>query len=117
MRRTTTAVLAAAVVALTGCSGGSDESAKPKTSTTTTVAATPSLSRAETKRLCTAAVAEAAPGWEDWNFSPGEWADDPRTPEECLPLKDDDDPAQGNRDFMGALIEGLDEADDPRAEH
>lgn len=118
MRRTTTALLAA-VLALAGCSSsGSDESATSKTPSATaaaTVTASPSLSRGETMRLCSVAVSEAAPGWEDWNFPPGEWSDDPRTPKECQQLKDDEDPTRGNRDFMEALIDGLEIADDPRA--
>lgn len=60
-------------------------------------------------------VAEAAPGWDDWNYNPGGWQDDPRTPEVCLGLADDEVPSRGNRAFMDALIAGLEMADDPRA--
>lgn len=113
MRHTTATLLAVAVLALAGCS--SSDGGKPAT-VTTTATATPTLSHAETTRLCSLAVAEAAPGWEDWNFDPGAWQDDPRTPAVCLGLVDEEDPTQGNRDFMGALLDGLELADDPRAD-
>lgn len=116
MRRTATTLLA---LLLTGtavsCSSSGDDKPEAKPRATVTATATPSLSPAETKRQCTAAVAEAAPGWEDWNFSPGAWSDDPRTPKVCLGLVDEDDPTQGNRDYMEALLDGLKIADDPRA--
>ncbi|KQW06950.1 hypothetical protein [Streptomyces sp. Root369] len=119
MRRTTAALLAAACLALAGCSSGGEPEKKTVTVTATTrpttPAATPALSRADTKRQCSGAVAEAAPGWDDWNFDPGDWADDPRTPAVCRGLTDEDDPTQGNRDFMGALLDGLGMANDPRA--
>ncbi|MFE7072698.1 hypothetical protein ACFU96_21710 [Streptomyces sp. NPDC057620] len=118
MRNTTiVTLLLAATLALTGC-GSSDNSSEPDkpAKATVTVTATPKLSREETKLQCTDAISEAAPGWEDWNYSPGEWADDPRTPDVCQGLVDEDDPTQGNRDFLQALLDGLDAADDPRAE-
>ena len=116
MRRTTTTVLLAAVFALAGCSSDAEpEKAAVTVTATATPTATPSLSRAETTRLCTDAVAEAAPVWTDWNFDPGAWQDDPRTPAVCKGLADKDIPSRGNRDFMGALLAGLELADDPRA--
>lgn len=119
MSRTTTAVLATALLlgAAVGCSssGDGEAEAKPRATATVTATAAPSLSPAEIKRQCSAAVAEAAPGWEDWSFSPGEWADDPRTPKVCLGLKDEEFPPRGNREFLAALIDGLNAADDPRA--
>lgn len=118
MRHTTTTatLLLAASLALAGCSSPSGKPAKTATTTTATrPAASPSLSQAETKRLCSVAVAEAAPGWEDWNFNPGGWQEDPRTPEVCKGLADKENPPRGNRAFMDALIDGLDMADDPRA--
>lgn len=114
MRRTTTTVLLAAVLALAGCSSDA-EPEKVTATVTATPTVSPSLSRAETTRLCTDAVAEAAPGWTDWNFNPGAWQDDPRTPAVCQGLADKDIPSRGNRDFMGALLAGLELADDPRA--
>ncbi|MEV6408854.1 hypothetical protein AB0M58_38975 [Streptomyces bobili] len=104
MRRTVTALLLATL---------------PVTVTATATAtptATPSLSQAETMRLCSVAVAEAAPAWEDWNYAPGDWQDDPRTPEVCQGLADEENPPRGNRAFMQVLIDGLEMADDPRAE-
>jgi hypothetical protein len=115
MRRTTLAALAAACLALAGCSSGGSEPEKTVTVTSTPPPATPSLSQAETARLCSVAVSEAAPEWEDWNFDAGEWPDDPRTPEVCLGLVDEENPPRGNREFMTALIDGLELADDPRA--
>jgi hypothetical protein len=121
MRRTTTAVLLAATLALAGtaCSSGSDgDDGKPaaKPAATKTVTASPSLSRTETARQCSLAVSEAAPGWEDWSFSPGGWQDDPRTPDVCQGLADEENPPRGNREFMAALLDGLELADDPRAD-
>jgi hypothetical protein len=121
MHRTTAALLTATCLALAGCSSGGEPATKTVTVTATptaasaTPAAAPAVNRAETKSLCTDAVADAAPGWEDWNFDPGAWPDDPRTPAVCLGLVDEADPTQGNRDFMGALLDGLGMADDPRA--
>ena len=117
MRHTTAILLTAACLALAGCSSSSDDS-KPQANATATVTvvATPSLSRTETKRLCSVAVAEAAPGWEDWNFDPGNWQDDPRTPEVCKGLVDKDWAPRGNREFQDALLDGLEMADDPRAQ-
>lgn len=116
MRYTTTIVLAAAL-ALAGCSSsdGDDKPAAKKPAATKTVTATPSLSQAETKRQCSEAVAAEAPGWEDWSFSPGGWQDDPRTPDVCQGLADEENAPRGNREFMAALIDGLEMADDPRA--
>lgn len=117
MRHTTTVVLLAAGLALAGCSS----SDKPDPAPTVTVTATPTpiappvLSEAEVKVRCSAAVAEAAPGWEDWNVDPGGWQSDPRTPQECLALADEENPPSGNRAFMDAFINGLEAADDPRA--
>jgi hypothetical protein len=114
--RHTTILLAAVCLALAGCSSGGEPAAKTVTVTATaTPTATPVLSQAETARLCSVAVAEAAPGWEDWNYSPGEWQNDPRTPQVCQGLADETDPPSGNRAFMDALIDGLQMADDPRA--
>ncbi|MFD7794338.1 hypothetical protein [Streptomyces sp. NPDC059759] len=118
MHRTATALLAAALLlagAAVGCGSSSDDKPETKPTPVVTVTATPSLSQAETKRQCSVAVAEAAPDWEDWNFDPGKWADDPRTPKVCLGLKDEEFPPRGNREFMSALLDGLDMADDPRA--
>ncbi|WP_329336118.1 hypothetical protein OG252_13175 [Streptomyces sp. NBC_01352] len=115
MRRTTI-LLATACLALAGCSSGGEPEKEPVTVTATpTPTATPSLSQAETMRQCSVAVSEEAPGWEDWNYNPGEWQDDPRTPPACLGLVDEEIPSRGNRAFMEALIEGLEMADDPRA--
>ena len=115
MRRTTTTVLLAAVFALAGCSSDAEPEAAVTVTATPTPTAAPSLSQAETTRLCTVAVAEAAPGWTDWNFDFGAWQDDPRTPAACQGLADKDIPSRGNRAFMGALLDGLELADDPRA--
>jgi hypothetical protein len=67
-------------------------------------------------RQCSTAVSEAAPDWEDWNYSPGGWQDDPRTPEVCLGLADEVNPPRGNRAFREAFREGLELADAPRAQ-
>jgi uncharacterized lipoprotein len=119
MRRTATALLAATCLALAGCSSSSDNKPAAKATETVTATATPtatpSLSQAETSRQCSVAVSEAAPQWEEWNYSPGEWQDDPRTPEVCQGLADEENPPSGNRAFMDALIAGLEMADDPRA--
>lgn len=119
MRRTV--LLAASVcLALAGCSSGGEPEKETVTVTASptpavTPSATPSLSQAAVESACTAAVAEAAPGWEDWNFDLDGWQDDPRTPAECLPLVDEEVPSRGNRAFYGALLDGLELADDPRA--
>lgn len=118
MRHTTTALLLAALaLAGAGCSNGNDGDGKAAAPAKTTVTATPTLSQAETKRQCSVAVAEAAPDWDDWNYDNlGEWQDDPRTPDVCQGLADKDYPPRGNREFQDALIDGLDMADDPRAD-
>lgn len=119
MRRTTTALIFTAILTLAGCSSESDDD--PKAVATETVTATamptalPSLSQAETQRLCSVAVSEAAPGWEDWNISLANWQNDPRTPEICKGLANEEFPPRGNRAFQDALIDGLRMADDPRA--
>lgn len=119
MRRTTTGLLTAAFILGGGavaCSSSGNDTAEAKPSTVTaTVTTTPSLSQAEVKSQCSDAIAEAAPGWDDWNFNPGEWQKDPRTPKVCLGLADAEEPTRGNRAFMGALLDGLGRADDPRA--
>lgn len=122
VRTATTAVITAAIFAagLTAC-GSNGAEAKPTEKTTVTVAApttptaAPSLSQAETAQQCSVAVSEAAPEWEDWNFDLGNWQDDPRTPEVCQGLADETFPPRGNRAFQDALIDGLELADDPRA--
>lgn len=117
--RHTTILLAAACLALAGCSSGGDSDASSKPTTTATAAptpsVTPSLSQAEIADQCTAAVAEAAPGWDDWDIDLANWQDDPRTPEECKGLADEEFPPRGNRAFQDAWIDGLELADDPRA--
>jgi hypothetical protein len=125
--RTTAGVLAVLALTLTAC-GSSDDSgddkAQPSANTasttasatpTTTPSTAPSLSQAELSRQCSEAVAEAAPGWQDWNFDLAGWQDDPRTPDECQGLADEEFPPRGNRAFQDALIDGLEIADDPRA--
>lgn len=120
--RTITAVALAVVLAGCGSSGSDDKAEAPATDTATTApptpttpSASPSLSQAETARQCSVAVSEAAPGWDDWNFDPGGWQDDPRTPPVCQGLADEEFPPRGNRAFMDALLAGLQTADDPRA--
>lgn len=115
MRRTV--LLAACLLALAGCSSGGEPEAEKATVTATpspTPSTSPSLSQDEIASACTDAVAEAAPGWEDWSFDPGGWQEDPRTPKVCLGLADEDWPPRGNRAYMDALIQGLKLADDPR---
>ncbi|WP_042174501.1 hypothetical protein [Streptomyces sp. NBRC 110035] len=116
-RTTTTGVLAVLTLTLTACSSSDS---KPETvPSTVTASATPStaptLSEDELKQQCSDAIAEAAPGWDDWNYNPGAWQADPRTPEVCQGLADEANPARGNRAFMDALTTGLEMADDPRA--
>lgn len=118
MRRTTTLLVCLLLAgAAVGCSSGGEPEKETVTVTASAPApvSTPSLSQAETKSQCSAAVAEAAPAWEDWNVDPGGWQDDPRTPKVCLGLADQVDPPSGNRAYMDALIDGLRMADDPRA--
>ncbi|WP_121701536.1 hypothetical protein [Streptomyces sp. E5N298] len=122
MRRTIILLTLAACLALAGCSSSYDEPSAKVTETVTATAAPaatpsldPSLSQAEIASQCTNAIAEAAPSWEDWNYSPGGWQDDPRTPTVCQGLADEDNPPAGNRAYMQALIVGLEMADDPRA--
>ncbi len=123
-RTTTAGVLAVLALTLTACSSSdnasTDSKPKPAPSTANATASaepstTPTLSEDEIKQQCTEAIAEAAPSWDDWNYNPGAWQDDPRTPDECLPLADEEVPARGNRAFMAALVAGLEMADDPRA--
>jgi hypothetical protein len=121
IRTTTAGILTVLALTLTAC-GSSDDSGdgKPEPATSSATASAtpstdPSLSQEEIAAACSEAIAEAAPGWDDWNYSPGSWQDDPRTPEECLALADEEAPARGNRAFMDALIAGLEMADDPRA--
>lgn len=114
MRHTTT-LLTAAVLALAGCSSSGEPQKETVTATTTPPPATPSLSHTETMRLCSVAVAEAAPDWDDWNIELDGWETDPRTPEVCKALADKEFPPRGNRAFQDALIDGLEAADDPRA--
>lgn len=120
MKRRTTILLVATCFALASCSTSTDDEPSAKITETVTAIATPaaapSLSHAETSRLCSVAVAEAAPEWEDWNFDLGGWQDDPRTPEVCQGLADEEFPPRGNRAFQDALIDGLEMADDPRAD-
>lgn len=114
--RHTTALLTAACLLLAGCSsGGGEPSKETVTVTSTPPPATPSLSQAETARLCSVAVSKAAPGWDDWDFDLGSWEEDPRTPAVCKGLADEKFPPRGNRAFQDALIDGLELADDPRA--
>ncbi|WP_432132454.1 hypothetical protein [Streptomyces tendae] len=116
--RSATLLALAACLTLVGCSSSSNDDPPAKATATATVepSSAPSLSQAETASLCSAAIAEAAPSWEDWNYSPGGWQDDPRTPEVCQGLADEENPPSGNRAFMSALITGLELADDPRAD-
>ncbi|MEW2187798.1 hypothetical protein AB0900_31405 [Streptomyces cellulosae] len=121
IRTTTTGVLAVLVLTLTACSGSDrdgDKAGVPATSTATSAdpSTEPSLNVEEIKQQCTEAVAEAAPGWDEWNVDPGGWQDDPRTPEVCLALADEEVPSRGNLAYMDALIAGLEMADDPRAD-
>jgi hypothetical protein len=111
---TTTALLLTAGLLLTGCSSDSSTAdAKPEpTKTETTTAAAPApepapLTKEETTEQCTNAVADAAPSWDDWNIDLAGWEDDPRTPEVCKPLVDEEFPPRGNRAFQDALIDGL----------
>jgi hypothetical protein len=117
MRTITAAAAAALALALTACgsSNGDDQAETAPSTATATPTATPSLSQDEIAAACSEAVAEAAPGWDDWNVSPGGWQDDPRTPEVCLGLADEENPPRGNRAYMDAFREGLEMADDPRA--
>jgi hypothetical protein len=117
--RHTTALLLTACLALAGCSSAEEpekKTAAGATATTATPTPTPSLNQTEIKRLCSVAVSEAAPEWDDWNYDFGKWQDDPRTPEVCQGLADEEFPPRGNREFMAALLEGLELADDPRAD-
>lgn len=130
IRTTTAAVLAVAALALTACGSsddsgdsGGDKAGEPATSTSATASASaetstePELSEDELKAQCSDAVAAAAPGWDDWNIDLGNWQNDPRTPEICKGLANEEFPPRGNRAFQDALIDGLEIADDPRASH
>ncbi|WP_225636574.1 hypothetical protein [Streptomyces solaniscabiei] len=98
MRTSAAIIMLAAGLSLAGCSSSSDDEPSANAETTATVTATvtstatPSLSQAEILRQRSIAVSEAAPDWEDWNYSPGGWQDDPRTPEVCLGLADEVNP-------------------------
>lgn len=99
------ALIAAAMLLTAGCSGSSDTAeAKPRptTTVTTTAPAPEPLTEEETTAQCTQAVAEAAPGWDDWNIDLENWKNDPRTPEVCKTLD--------NLAYNGAYLDGLDTA-------
>ena len=107
--RTVTAGLLLAGLLLTGCGTSSDSGTdnKPAPAPATITAAAPApepapLTEEETIEQCTTAVAEAAPGWDDWNIDLAGWEDDPRTPGVCKTLR--------AADFLGALTDGLDTA-------
>ena len=105
--RTVTAGLLLAGLLLTGCGTSSDSGTdnKPAPAPATVTAAAPEpapLTEEETIEQCTTAVAEAAPGWDDWNIDLAGWEDDPRTPRVCKTLR--------AADFLGALTDGLDTA-------
>jgi len=117
-RTTTAGILAVLALTLTACGSSDDKPVAKVTETvtqTTTPTAMPSLSQTEISRLCSVAVSEAAPGWEDWDIDLASWQDDPRTPEICKGLANEEFPHRGNRAFQDALIDGLEIADDPRA--
>ncbi|WP_341485496.1 hypothetical protein WJ438_40790 (plasmid) [Streptomyces sp. GD-15H] len=102
IRTTTAAAIAVLALTLTACGSSGSGGGKPEPAATTssptataTPTATPSLSQAEISRLCSVAVAEAAPGWEDWDFDLAIWQDDPRTPEVCQSLADEEFPPRG----------------------
>ncbi|MDX3098979.1 hypothetical protein PV417_31500 [Streptomyces sp. ME19-03-3] len=111
MRQTITILAAAALLAVTGCSSNDQPAAenKPKAAVTVTATATATATvpKEEIIQQCTDAVAEAAPGWADWNLDLKGWKTDPQTPEVCKSLE--------NLDFYDAFVAGLDAADDPRA--
>jgi hypothetical protein len=118
MRTSTAAAVAVLTLTLTACGSSDDGDDKPEPATSTasaTPTTAPSLSQEEIAAACSEAVAEAAPGWDDWNVNPSSWQDDPRTPEVCLGLADERFPHRGNRAYMDAFREGLEMADDPRA--
>lgn len=105
IRTAAAALTAAALLPLTACSSSDTTDAKPKASTpetsaTVTATATQVLSEEEISQQCTDAVAEAAPGWDDWNLDVADWKDDPKTPEVCKSLD--------SLDFHIAYVEGLD---------
>lgn len=111
--RTTTAllVLALACAGSAGCSSSGEPAADSRPTAPVTVTATATATEVATEEeiieQCTDAVAEAAPGWDDWSVKVEGWKSDPRTPEVCKSLE--------NLDYMDALIDGLNAADDPRA--
>lgn len=106
--RTASAALAVAVTAgllLGACSGGdsTDDKAKADTPTpaaTVTATATKLLSEEEISQQCTDAVADAAPGWDDWNLDFAGYKDNPQVPEACKGLD--------TLAFSDAYVEGLD---------
>ncbi|MER6612698.1 hypothetical protein [Streptomyces xantholiticus] len=108
MRHTAIITTALLIAGLTvGCSSNDKgdakpEAATPKVPTTVTATATQVLSEEEISQQCTNAVAEAAPGWDDWNLDIAGWKDDPKTPEVCKTLD--------NLAFHKAFVDGLDNA-------
>ncbi|MFD4142467.1 hypothetical protein [Streptomyces sp. NPDC058572] len=105
MRDTAIITTALLIAGLTlGCSSNDKDDAKPEEATpkapaTVTATATQVLSEEEISQQCTDAVAEAAPGWDDWNLDIAGWKDDPKTPEVCKTLD--------NLAFHQAFIDGL----------
>ncbi|WP_062644394.1 hypothetical protein [Streptomyces maremycinicus] len=108
--RTASTALAAALTAgllLGACSSSdsTDGEAKadtPKPAETVTATATKLLSEEEISQQCTDAVADAAPGWNDWNLDFAGYKDNPQVPEVCKGLD--------TLAFSDAYVEGLDVA-------
>ncbi|KAA0935126.1 hypothetical protein [Streptomyces apricus] len=104
MRHTAIITTALLIAGLTvGCSSNDKNDAKPEAATPkapASVTATQVLSEEEISQQCTDAVAEAAPGWEDWNLDIAGWKDATETPEVCKSLD--------NLAFHQAFIDGLD---------
>ncbi|MFD5016921.1 hypothetical protein [Streptomyces chartreusis] len=105
MRHTAIITAALLITGLTaGCSSNDKDDAKPeaappKAPATVNATATQVLSEEQISQQCTDAVAEAAPGWDDWDLDIAGWKDDPKTPQVCKALD--------NVDFNLALFEGL----------